>query len=663
LARGPPPRARRPISDNGRAHPGANGHNRSNTVPVDLSEEIIYDETITPRLSRRSIDPSQPGIMARLPRRRFIKAKAADTTPPKMRFVTFKTSYTQAFGRLFVWLAILLSFAVTLFWDSLRRQDTPERRAIRLRQLFEKAGDTFIKIGQHLAMRIDFLPWNYCAELAQMRDRMPPFPLAQAIERVERASGGPLAHTFSQFDPEPVGSTSVGCVYQAILRSGETVVVKVRRPDIGPLFMADFLVFDWLASALEFMTFLRPGFTASIRQEFRQSLLEELDFIQEARYQDSFRRAARKSGERFFTAPQVYFDLCSDEVIVEEFVNGVWLWELLAAVERNDEPTLTLARDLNIDPHLVARRLTWVNFWGWHEHLFFHADPHPDNIIIRPNSELTFIDFGSIGAVDRTKRQALQQNMYYAAKQDPLNMARASLILLEPLPPIDLIDFTKELEAHNWQMLYAFASRESHLARRDRTSAIQWLGLIQVARKYGVVIDFHILRLLRATLLYDTFATRLDKDLNIIDEYRRFSKKMARRIGRRTRRRLLKQVTAGPDDKLYLRLERWIGAGEGLFFRLRHMLAIPSVNFTMLMSKWSFAIFTAVVFLTQAIMVTGVAALVMAAVNYLDAGAVMADGRSLLIQVGGNRFYQLIILFLLLINARSLFFRLDDKDI
>jgi ubiquinone biosynthesis protein len=647
--------------------PGANGRGFSangRTVPPENQplEDFLYESSSGQYLNLRSIDPEQPGIMASLPRRRFLTAQAAETPPPKMRFITFQASYSRAFGRLFVWLAILISFAAGAVWDWLRGRGSAEGRAVRLRHLFEKAGNTFIKVGQHLALRIDFLPWVYCVELSKMVDKAPPFPVEQAIKKVEQATGRPLATTFTQFDPKPIGSTAVACVYQAILKNGKKVVVKVRRPGIGQLFMADFLVFDFLANALEFFTILRPGHTANMRRELRETLLEELDFIQEARFQDSFRRAAKKSGKKFFTSTRVFFDLCDEDVIVEEFANGMWLWELLSAVESNDEQTLALAEELSIDPRKVARHLQWVNFWGWHEHLFFHADPNPENIIVGPNSTLTYIDFGSIGAVDRTKRQALQQNMYYAWKEDPLNMARASLILLEPLPPIDLIDFTKELETHNWQMLYAFAVGQSTVRVNDRTSASQWLGLLQVARKYDVTVDFHILRLLRAILLCDTMSIRLDNELNIIKEYRRFSKNMSRRLGRRVRRRAARQLTEGIDDKIYLRLERWVNAVEGLFFHLRHMLAVPSVNFSSLMSKWSFTILTVIVFIAQALAVTGVGMAVVAAAHYL-AGTEITGVRALLEQLVTNWIYLAVILFLFIINSRSLLFRLDDKEI
>jgi ubiquinone biosynthesis protein len=351
--------------------------------------DLFYDAQMEPlgdgRHNGVPLDPNQPGVMSRLPRRRLVNAAAKDVeaAPPQMRFVSFQTTYGKALVRLFRWAALLLTFAAGILGDKLRRQDSPERRAVRLRQLIEQRGDTFVKIGQYLAMRIDFIPWSYCAELSRMRDKTPPFPTTEAIAKVEQATGRPLAETFAQFDPEPVGSTILTCVYQAVLKeTGQKVVVKVRRPGVGERFMADFLALDVLALAAEFMTFFRPGHTKEMRREFRQTLLEELDFIQEARYQDSFRRAAKKSSKPFFTSPRVHFDLCSADVIVEEFVNGLWLWELLAAVERDDPDILALAASLDIDPHVVARRLSWVNFWGWHEHLFFHADPHPDNIIV-----------------------------------------------------------------------------------------------------------------------------------------------------------------------------------------------------------------------------------------------------------------------------------------
>src|SRR5207244_3726737 len=109
-----------------------------------------------------------------------------------------------------------------------------------------------------------------------------------------RAVGRPWQEVFAVFDPKPVGSASIACVYQAVLKDGTKVAVKVRRPQIGELFVADLRVLDWLAAVAEFLTIVRPGWTRGGRQGLRETLLEELDFRREAQYQDIFRRNARE---------------------------------------------------------------------------------------------------------------------------------------------------------------------------------------------------------------------------------------------------------------------------------------------------------------------------------------------------------------------------------
>src|SRR5262249_48624758 len=273
------------------------------------------------------------------------------------------------------------------------------------RLVLQKAGGTFVKIGQQLAMRVDLLPGEYCAELSKMLDRMPAFPLEEALATVERATGKPWQEGFAVFDPEPVGSASIACAYQATLKNGTKVAVKIRRPGIGEMFMADFRVLDWLLGLAEFLAFVRPGFTIGFRRALRETLLEELDFRKEAHFQDIFRRHARRHAKKhFFTAPRVYFDLSSDEVLVQEFVSGMWLWEVIAAIEQNDPEGLKMMRELDIDPKVVARRILWAEFWSTNEELFFHADPHPANIAIGPGGSVTFIDFGSCGTFNNEQR-------------------------------------------------------------------------------------------------------------------------------------------------------------------------------------------------------------------------------------------------------------------
>lgn len=555
----------------------------------------------------------------------------------------------------------MLEFYLGRTADALLGRATLERRARRLRRAFERRGGAFVKLGEHLATRVDFLPWEYSVQLSQMLDQMAPFPIEQAIEVVERATGAPLGETFRRFDPEPILSSSVACTYQAILRQGDKVVVKVRRPKIGEEFMADLRAFDWLLMLAEFLTIFRPGFTAGMREEFREYLLEELDFIQTARRQDSFRREARGTRQDFFSAPKVYLGLSSEEVVVEAFASGMWLWELLSAVEQDNEPTLQQARAMNIDPERVARRLMWVHYWSWQENTFFHADPHPDNIIIGHDSRLYFINFAVTGSLNRSQRQALFKNLNYRYERDPLNMARASLVLLEPVPAVDLMELTQKLEGYNWQVLYALEADPHSLTWQQRTSVAQWLGVLQQAREYGVVIESNVLRWLRATLLVESTAVRLDPEVDFDLIYREIETFRADQARRRITDSLLDQADGEPDETWTIQQDRIANILTDLYFRAKHSLTLPRVNFNALMSKWSFAAATFVRGLWQAGLLTLLVGLALAGSSLYLNGS-LPQAQPLLRSTLTNPVYQAMLALLLFINIRLVMFRLGDKD-
>ncbi len=602
-----------------------------------------------------------PGTLASLPRRTALATAAPESTAaPPLKIGQPRASRTRAVARLAVWAAVLLEFGFVVLGDRLRGRNTLERRAGHLRRTLERAGGTFVRIGKALAMRADVVPWVYGAELARLVDRMPPFHLADAVAAIEAAAGRPLADVFEKFDPEPIGSTSTACTYQAVLRdTGDRVVVKVRRPGVGDQVLADLKVCDWLGAALELTTLLRPGSSTRLRRELKDVLLDEVDFVREIRQQDVFRRLAADSGRRFFSAPKVYFPLSSETVIVQEFVAGMWLWELLAAVEQRNDAVLNLARTLDIDPAVVARRLVWVNFWSWHQNLFYLANPHPDNVILGAGGTLTFIDFASTGAMDRTMRRALHQNMHYARLGDPLNMARATLALMEPLPPVDVHELTHELEGHNWQQLYVYAAKPGTRAI-DRSSAVQWLGFIQTARKFNITIESSALRLLRATVLIESVAMRLDPTLDLLKQYRRFTGWRARRASDQLHRSLSASELPGVDETLYLRLEQLANTMLGLFFRARHSVTLPRVGFNALMSKGSFVVSTLTGFLAQAAAMALLLAAGLAAIAIWH-GTRVAFGDAVSTALRSD-LYTLVIVVLVFLNGRALLFRLEDKD-
>jgi ubiquinone biosynthesis protein len=606
-------------------------------------------------------DDPHAGVLAELPRRQLFEVSIGDASLSQMRFISFKVNHFRSILSLFRWLQLLFYFYFKLIIDIALRRDTPKRRALHLRRAFERNGGAFVKLGIHLSMRLDFMPWVYCNELSCMTDRTAPFPVEQAVSIIERSLGRPLSSIFKSFDPEPFDSISVACIYQAILQNGEKVVVKVRRPGIGEQFMSDLEAFDWLLSFAEFLTIFRPGFTQEMRSEFRSLLLEELDFVQEARRQDSFRRAAAKSRMGFFSANRIHLGLTTEEVMINEFASGIWLWELLAAVEKGNDEVLARAREMNIDPHLVAKRLLWVNYWSWGENLFFHADPNPDSVIVSRDSKLNFINFTSTGMLSRGKRQALRKNLGYAWERDPQNMARATLVLMEPLPPMDTIELTQELETFNWQMLYALEATPHTVSWQERTSTVQWAGMMQMARKHGIKIDIQILRLIRATLLLESMAARLHAEINFVDQYQKFERYRAEQARRRVTEAIMDHADGKGNEQAIIRLDRIAQALDGFLFRASHMLSLPTVNFNALMSKWSFAFYTMLRFLGQAALLTFLFALVTSLQLYLTTGQ-SPFPLDVIQKLISNPVYQTLLLITIFVNGRTVLFRMDDKE-
>ena len=183
-------------------------------------------------------------------------------------------------ARLLVYGFAGLRWSAQILWDKLHRVDSLERRAVRLREAIQRIGGTAVKLGQQMAMRIDLLPYEYTVELSKMLDRMPTFPTEYAIKRIECVLGKPILDVFAAFDPKPIGSASVACVFQAFLKNGDRVAIKVRRPGIGEKFVADCNALGAVLQALEFFTVIRPGLSRNFLFEFRSMLMEELDLDQ-----------------------------------------------------------------------------------------------------------------------------------------------------------------------------------------------------------------------------------------------------------------------------------------------------------------------------------------------------------------------------------------------
>ena len=637
--------------------------NRKNRIGLAVEEGLR--QWNRGRGSRRSnkAPVSPQGLLPSEVRRRLYNPDLVSIHPPMMRQMRFKAS---------VWLTsvrLLRFFGAVVFWylarvaDVVLSRDSLERRARRARSIIEWIGGTTVKMGQQAAMRIDLLPYAYSVELSKMLDDMPPFPTEYAIKRIEEFLGKPLDQVFDRFNPYPIGSASVACVYEAYLKTGERVAIKVRRPKIGEQFVADCTGLGILLKLLELLTIVRPGLTANFLYEYRTMLLEELDFFKEARYNELFRRRVRKHLKRV-SAPRVYFEYSCGDVLVTEFVSGIWLRELITAVEQKDQEALALLREHDIDPRIVARRLLRANQYGIFENLLFHADPHPSNVVVQPGNRLIFIDFGSCGAYTTRERNNWRQLAYYHDQEDVGRMVQAALAVLEPLPPIDIDEFSKRLETIFWDDLYAFKSK--HTEWWERTSAKIWIRFLALSREYGIALNLNTLRMIRSTLLYETIAARMCPNISAYREHRIYNRSAGKRAKKRVQNRIRKLLFQGPSDTDYLRIEQFLEMGNRILYLTQRQLDTPPFRFSLLISKATYAITVAVRTVVWSVLGTIAAGSLMLVYRLLAVPKYrLADANfwRIIMDLFGKLPFQIVLGIVVVTLGRRILFRFFDVDI
>ncbi len=248
---------------------------------------------------------------------------------------------------------------------------TGSERGRHLRDMLDELGPTFVKFGQLLSTRPDVVPPDIVAELRSLQDDVRPFPFAQIREVIEAELGLTLEQAFLSFDEQPIAAASIGQVHRATLPNGDEVAVKVQRPnaprqiesDLALLYQAARMIKERVR-ALDFID------AHALVDEFARSIRQELDYKLEARHAETFRRNFAAS--EVVVVPKVYWDYSSTRMLTLEYLEGVQLADL-----DFDTTSLEERREL---AYLVTK--TWMEMIF--EHGFFHADPHPANVLVLP---------------------------------------------------------------------------------------------------------------------------------------------------------------------------------------------------------------------------------------------------------------------------------------
>jgi ubiquinone biosynthesis protein len=280
------------------------------------------------------------------------------------------------------------------FWRLLVWRRKPGRDGQRLAAALTELGPTFIKFGQALSTRADLVGDEMAADLAELQDRLPPFPGAQARRIVEDALGQPIEALFSSFDETPVAAASIAQVHFAVTTEGEEVAVKVLRPNIEYKFHRDITLFRWLARwsvrVWPPLKRLRPEEVVEI---FAGTTLLEMDLRMEAAAASELSENFR--GDPTFYVPRLDWSRTAQRVLTLERIHGI----------KVDEPSRLRAAGFDVEDILAKAAAAFFN--QVFRDGFFHADLHPGNLFVDRNGNIAVIDFGIMGRVDRATRQFL----------------------------------------------------------------------------------------------------------------------------------------------------------------------------------------------------------------------------------------------------------------
>lgn len=402
-----------------------------------------------------------------------------------------------------------------------------ESRAVRLRKVLEELGPTFIKFGQILSIRPDLIPLDLCNELSKLQDHVPPFGYECVRKQIRESFGKYPEELFASFDPEPLAAASLGQVHRAKLKTGESVVVKVQRPDIRKMIETDIDILYTLAQlANRYMQEVRLFNPIGIVDEFSKVITKEIDFTCEAHNIDRFRKNFKNSA--MVHIPAVFWDCTRSRVITTEEIKGIRLNDYLNQMHTAEEKKAVAANGADA----VLQQIFIDGF--------FHADPHPGNIFILPNNVVAFIDFGMVGRLDEDTKDVIV-SLLIAVSMKNINGILKALERLGAFVEEDTLHDFKNDIADFLERYYDIPLKQIELS----LILPQTIDLM-TRHKLKISPQFHILNKALATI--DGVARQLDPEFNTIAHTRPFVEKLVH--DRYDMKHIIKEITSYSSELL-----------------------------------------------------------------------------------------------------------------
>jgi ubiquinone biosynthesis protein len=387
-------------------------------------------------------------------------------------------------------------------YESLEELDesTPER----IRFVLQELGPTFIKLGQTLSTRPDLVGERMALEFTKLQEDNPPLEFDVIKTTLEEELGSALETIFESFDPEPLGSASIGQVHRAVLKSGEQVAVKIQKPGVEGIIKNDIAIMLFLARRINsYIPKLRIYNLPGIVEEFERSILKEIDYQNEAMNLKRFRQNFQMDHTVY--VPQIYSQHSTPKVITMELIQGRKVSEVTEA----DGYHLKL----------IAKRGALSYFKQVVEDGFFHADPHPSNIYILKGDVLCYLDFGMMGVLDEDFRQDLAELFIYLMDTN----VKGTISKLQQMGIIDEHVDTRSLKYDLIDLLFKYYGTELSEVHGGLDD------LLRLMRKYQATLPRELVLLARGIGMVEEMGRKLDPTFNAVEIAQPLVRKIARK--------------------------------------------------------------------------------------------------------------------------------------
>lgn len=402
------------------------------------------------------------------------------------------------------------------------RREAPETKTLgeRIRLVMEALGPTFIKLGQLASTRSDLLPTGVVQELSKLQDEVPPFEAEEARRIVELELGGPIEQFMTEFSEQPIAAASIGQVHSArLIGDGRRVAVKVQRPGVKRLVTRDLeILHDLVALGGKRWEWVSRYQVPQLVEEFTRSMEAELDYTSEARNME--RISTQFVQDPHIHVPDVIWGCTSERVLTMEYIEGI-------------KPTdRTYLEHRGYDVKMIASRIVNAVLNQIFISGFFHADPHPGNLLIMKDGSITFIDFGMVGRLSADMREHLSSLVIALMRQDTSAMVRAIDRMGMIHEDTDLNALKRDLERLR-ERYYNVAFSEVNLGQVVN-------DFFTTAQEHGIGIPPDLLMLGKALVTTEGMVEQLDPTLSIVTLAEPFGRKLARekfgpeRLGRKT---------------------------------------------------------------------------------------------------------------------------------